>query len=95
MLSWLKPRDSDDFTSADGLVHWLCNTNLFLEETELVVTKHGFVDKEVITKVVQPINNYARKTVSADEHILLLVDGHSSGQGEAWLQKCQNCAFWL
>ena len=61
----------------------------FPTDTELIVTKHGSVDKEVIIKVVQHVNMHARKTVPADEYILLLVDGHSSRQGDVWQQECE------
>lgn len=84
----LKPLDDDAFTDTNGVRHWLCNRNWFSVGTDYLVTKNGSVDKKVIVKVVQHINQHARKTVSPHEHILLLVDGHSSRQWEAWLQEC-------
>ena len=62
---------------------------MFPNDAELVVTKHGSIYKEVIIKVVKHINHHAGKTVPANEHILLLLDGHSSRQGEAWLHECE------
>lgn len=38
---------------------------------------------------VQHFNHHARKAVPPNEHVLLLVDGHSSRKGEAWLQACE------
>ena len=67
MPSWQKPLEPNEFTSSSGLVHWLCNKKWFPTDTELFVTKHGSVDKEVIIKVVQHINMHARKTVPVDE----------------------------
>ena len=58
-------------------------------DTELVVTKHGSVDKNVIIKALQHINRHARKTVPEDDYISLLFDGHSSGQGDTWLKECE------
>ena len=53
------------------------------------MTKHGSMDKEVIIKEVKHINQHARKTVPANDYIILLLDGHSARQGEAWLRKCK------
>lgn len=89
MPSWRKSLEPNDVTNSSGVVHWLRNKNLFPRDMELVVTKHGSVDKEVIIKVLQHINMHARKTVPADEYILLLVDGYSSRQADVWLQKCE------
>lgn len=56
MPSWLKPLDSDDFTSTNAVVHWLCKNKWFPKEAELFVTKHGSVDKKLIIKVMQHIH---------------------------------------
>lgn len=88
MKSWLKPLDSEDFTNANGIVHWLCNKNWFPGDAELVVTPHGSIDKAIIVKVIHHINRHARKTVPPNEHILLFLDGHSSRQGDVWLEEC-------
>ena len=53
-------------------------------------SRHGSIDKDVIIKVFEHINQHVRKTVPQHEHILLLVDGHSSRQGEAWLNICES-----
>ena len=50
MPSWRNPLEPNEFTSSSGVVHWLCNKNWFPTDRELVVTKHGTVDKEVIIK---------------------------------------------
>ena len=47
------------------------------------------MDKEVIEKVVQHINQHARKIVPLHDYILILVDGNSSRQVESWLQECE------
>lgn len=68
-------------------MHWLCNKHWFPTGTELVLTKHGSVDKEVIVKVVKHIDKDAQNTVPESECILFLRDGRSSKQGDAWLEE--------
>lgn len=76
MKSWFTPLDPVDFTHKDVVRQWLC-PNWFPNDAELVVTKHGSIEKEVIIKVVIHINQHATKTVPANGHILPLLDGHS------------------
>ena len=89
MKSCWVPLDPTAFTDETGITHWLCNKNWFPSDAGVFMTKHGSIPKEVIIKVVKHINQHARKTVPASDHILLLLDGNSSRQGGAWLHERQ------
>ena len=78
MAVWLDPLSPNDFQHADGTLNWLFDDNWCPPETELCATRAGSMDREFINNVVCHINSQARKTVLQDEHILLLVDVHSS-----------------
>ena len=68
MKSWKEPLDPTDFTDKNGVAHWLCDPNWFPSNAGLVVTKHGSIDKDVIIKVVEHINQHVRKTFPQHEH---------------------------
>ena len=40
-------------------------------------------------KIAEHINNHARKTISSEKHIMLLVDGHSSRDSMEWIETCE------
>ena len=89
MPSWKHPLDKNVFGDAQGKPHWLCNGNWFPEETKIVVSKCGSVDREIICMVAHHINEHARKTIARSLPILLLIDGHSSRSSPTWLDVCQ------
>ena len=87
--TWKEPLSETDFTDAQGIPHWLCGTQWFPSDTAPHVTKSGSVDRNIIIKIAEHINKHARKTVSSDKQIVLLVDGHSFRDGIEWLETCE------
>ena len=87
--AWKQPLSKSDFTNSYGVPHWLCEESWFPPETALHVTKCGSVDRNIIVKVAEHINNHVRKTIDSEKNIVLLVDGHSSRDGLEWLEACE------
>ena len=87
--TWKEPLCERNFTGSQGIPHWLCGLQWFPSDTALHVTKNGSVDRHIIVKIAEHINKHARKTISSDKHIVLLVDGQSSRDGLQWLETCE------
>ena len=50
---------------------------------------NGFVDRHIIVKIAEHINKHARKPISSDKGIVILVDENSSRDGLEWHETCK------
>jgi len=91
MSHWLEPLNAQDFRTNIGVPHWLTTAEWFPNNTTLSVTPNGSMDQHTISEVVRHINDHVRLSLPETETILLMMDGHSSRNGLAWLERCQEC----
>ena len=86
MSRWTDPFDEMLFRDPEGIPHRALYPNWFPGSGVVVCSEKGSMTKVILTIFMRHLARYARKFVTHDDPILLLLDGHKSRRGTEWLE---------
>lgn len=89
MDSWFEPLKKFQVGNCKQL-QWLAAPKWFPEDSVILMSKKGSMEKDLIRHAVGHLNKFVRQVVPQEKPYCLTLDGHSSRGGIDWLKYCND-----